>query len=79
MSRQVFEKKFSSIYVDSKKCDAKTFIESRLDGDDYERGAIESARAQGENVSVAFARLIQILFDKKVLTQAEVEKIAGLR
>lgn len=43
------------------------FAERELNGDDYQRGAVESARAQADKVSRAFARLLTVLICKDVI------------
>lgn len=57
---------------------AAELIERELEGSDYDRGAVEAARAQADNCTKAFARLVQVLFDKEILTRADVLRVAAL-
>lgn len=75
MSELIFKRKYSSVF-NYDPCDAETYILSCLDGNEYDRGAIETAHAQADNVSEAFSRLVQILFDKNLLAKKDV-KIVG--
>ena len=63
--------KFKKPYSTSE-YDLKSFIESELDGNDYERGSVESAMAQANNVTEAFSRLIETLVSKKQLDRDDV-------
>lgn len=58
------------------KLEASALVERALDGGDYDRGAIETAAAQAENVTKALGRLVQTLNDGKALTDGEVYYVA---
>lgn len=71
-------KKSKSIFFDEfhgRDLTVKEYVEKNLDGTDYERGSVETAQAQANNVSEAFARLISTLFDHKKLQEHEIEYI----
>jgi len=51
------------------------FAANELDGNYYDRGALESAEATANNVNDAFSRLLQVLADRHLLTKNEVHKI----
>lgn len=48
-------------------------VHLHIDGDDYDRGAVEVAAKTADNAATAIANLIQKLVDKGVLTEKEVE------
>lgn len=50
-------------------------LRETMEGDDYERGAVESARAQANNASLLLERLIALLVAKSVITDAEIKHI----
>jgi len=73
MSKEVFRHRFRP----ERKLTAKALVESYLDGDSYDHGGrLESVQAQANNVTEAFGRLVEILFDKKVLSKNDVYTIA---
>ena len=51
------------------------FIEEALNGDDYNRGALESARATADNVSKAFANLLTLLVENVTIG---IDKVLGI-
>lgn len=57
---------------------AAELIERELDGSSYDRGSLETAQADAENCKAGLARLVQVLFDKSVLTRVDVWKVADL-
>lgn len=71
-----FEPKFANVYS-KPNCDAVAFMQSWLDGNDYERGSLETAQVTANNVADAFARMIGVFFENGTLTKEDVEKIAG--
>jgi hypothetical protein len=48
-----------------------------LDGSDYDRGAVEAARATADNVASAFGRLLESLVKKRVIPLGEIGDIVG--
>ena len=59
--------------------DLADIIEKRLDGDDYDRGSFEAARATADNAVKVLANLMVLLRDKKILTNEEVSNmISGI-
>lgn len=71
MNKKIFKSKFSSIYK-TPNCSAADYVKSYLDGFDYEQDKVDSAISQANNVTDAFSRLIEILFDDNVLTKEQV-------
>lgn len=61
----------------NRKFATKDFIIYKLSGNDYDRGAIETAQAQADNVTEAFARLINVLFEQKKISKRDVYNIVG--
>lgn len=53
------------------------FIMYKLSGNDYDKGAIETAQAQANNVTEAFARLVNVLFEQKKISKRDVYNIVG--
>lgn len=47
-------------------------VESSLDGRDYDLGSLEAAAATADNAAGAFARLVEMLHDKGVLSDEDV-------
>lgn len=63
--------KFKSRLYNSE-MELQQFIQSNLDGRDYENGAVEAAQDTADNTAKAFARLIEILVERNQLTKNEV-------
>ena len=66
-------------------CWGKSQIESipdlvsrSLNGDDYDRGALEASRATADATSRALGRLVEVLVGKKLLTVDELSQVAGI-
>lgn len=57
--------------------DLATFVAGQLDGDDYERGAVESAQATADNVAQAFGRLVDLLAERGLLSATDVTMLAN--
>lgn len=51
------------------------FVTSELDGDYYERGALEEARATADNAVKCIARLLDHLAETRVINSKEFQKI----
>lgn len=47
-------------------------VEECLEGSDHERGAVEEAQAEAENVKKAFGRLLRILYEKQKITKRDI-------
>lgn len=60
---------------ESKNESLSEFIEEALNGDDYDRGALESARATADNVSKAFANLLTLLVENGTVG---IDKVLGI-
>lgn len=60
--------KIKRMFEDEQTVDLLSYVESQVDGDDYDRGALESARATANNAGLLLAKLIDVLAAKKVLT-----------
>ena len=52
------------------------YLEDRLDGRDYDGGAVEDAARTADNAVAAIARLCEILGDRGLLTEDNIRKIA---
>lgn len=64
------------ISADDKKIyDLADHIASLLDGNDYDRGALESARATADNVGLMLGKLIDVLAAKGVLTKDDLDEL----
>lgn len=50
----------------------RDFIEASLDGSSYDKGSVETAQSQANNVTEALGRLCELLVEKKVLTEEDV-------
>jgi hypothetical protein len=50
-------------------------LRGMMEGDDYDRGALEAARAQANNASLLLERLIALLVAKSVLSEHEINHI----
>lgn len=50
-------------------------ITNLLDGNDYDRGAVESARATADNAGLMLGKLIDILATKGVLTKDDLSEL----
>lgn len=48
------------------------FLTEQLDGEDYERGALEEVAAEANNVKNAFARLCAVLNDKAIISDQDI-------
>lgn len=55
--------------------DIKEYIERKIDGDDYERGSVESARATADNAGKVIANLVFILRKNGLLQESEINEI----
>lgn len=55
--------------------DLADHITNLLDGDDYDRGALESARATADNASLMLGKLIDVLATKRVLTKDDLAEL----
>lgn len=55
----------------------ENYIVRCLDGDDYDRGAMEAARKTADNACEALGKLINILTDKGLLIATDIKDIAG--
>ncbi len=54
------------------KCTAGEYTERRLNGSDYDRGQLETHSAELDSIKQMLGRLVQHLFDKKLITHDEV-------
>jgi predicted ATP-dependent serine protease len=54
---------------------AEGYIQRKCDGSDYDRGAIETAQAAASNAGDVLGRLVQVLYDKGVISKDDVYKI----
>jgi len=52
-------------------------VAEALDGEDYDRGALEEAQATADNCAEAIGRLVEILHGRGILTLDDAGKIAG--
>ena len=75
MSKKVFKGPYSGERTKDDRLSASEIVEFVCDGDDYERGSVEAARAQADNCSKTLGRLVEKLFDKGVLSRSEVIEI----
>jgi len=57
--------------------EVKDYIINCLNGDDYDRGAMEATRKTADNACEAIGKLINILTDKGLLNATEIKDIAG--
>lgn len=48
------------------------FVGDRLNGDDYDRGQLESARKTADNATAALGRLVQLLTDRGLLNASDI-------
>jgi hypothetical protein len=55
------------------------FVANGLDGGDIETGALEAASWTAQNCAKAIGKLVDMLFEKGVLTIDEVKELAGER
>ena len=62
-----------------KELDVQQAVILSLDGNDQDRGSVESAAATANNVAEAFGTLIEILHAKGALNDADVKKFLGWR
>lgn len=53
----------------------KMYVENELNGDDYDRGSLESARATADNATEALGRLLDVLATKELLTAKDIVDI----
>lgn len=65
------------LYTEDQKIDLVQYIIEQLDGDDYDRGALESARATANNAGLLLGKLINVLVAKKILTENDLSKLFG--
>jgi len=59
------------------KIDLVEYITTQLNGDDYDRGALESARGTADNVGAMLTKLIDILAAKRVLSNDDLSELLG--
>jgi len=64
-------------YEGHKDTEVKDYIINCLDGNDYDRGALEATRKTADNACEAIGKLINILANKGLLTATEIKDIAG--
>lgn len=62
---------------DGREYDLEGFIALKLDGRDYEHGALETAHATAENATNAITKLTKLLYDKKLLSREDIFTIFG--
>lgn len=51
------------------------YVETNLDGSDYEHGAVETAEATANNCKNYLAKLTALLVEKKLLTEDELTNL----
>ena len=71
--RAKIKKSFRSI--EDKKIDLIEYIITQLDGDDYDRGTLESARATADNAGRLLAKLIDTLAANGVLSNVDLSEL----
>jgi hypothetical protein len=69
--------KISQPWTEDKILSLEQYLEWKLDGSDYERGALEEIAATGRNHIRAFSRLLEVLVKKGVITESDLVTIAG--
>lgn len=78
MSKKVFRHPFADVYPKmDPNVTAESLILIKCDGDDYGRGPVEAAKEQAVNTSQVLGRLVQLMFERGLITKLEVYKIAG--
>ena len=65
------EARIEEMFGDEKDVDLVEYITGTLDGDDYERGALEGARHTADNACVLLAKLIEVLAVKAILIDSD--------
>lgn len=55
----------------------KDFVVRKLDGCDYERGAIETIEKTAENATEAIGRLCEILAEKSILSADDIVRVVS--
>jgi len=55
--------------------DIEELITSRLDGDGYDKGQLEAARATADNTAALLAQVCCSLVDQGILTEAGIERM----
>ena len=63
--------------VEKIELDLVDYVTSSIDGDDYERGALEATQATASNISILLGKLIERLVSKKELTEVDLSKFFG--
>ncbi len=63
---------------DDREYTASELIEKVMGDTDYYDGAIESLSQECNNVQGVVARLVEVLYDKKVINKKDVYKIANI-
>lgn len=69
----------TSIWADGKPLDAFEATCDALDGSDYDRGALEEVAWEADAIKEAFGRFLQVMHDKRKLTDEEIMYILGSR
>ncbi|MCP4761046.1 MAG: hypothetical protein GY870_04640 [archaeon] len=62
-------------HQDKKEEEITDYIQSKIDGSDYDRGQIETISATSLNCAEALGNLIDILRQKDILTDKDIHKI----
>lgn len=71
------EIKIKSSFGENTKIDLVEYITNQLDGDDYDRGSLESARATADNAVDLLGKLIDVLAAKTTLTDDDLSELFG--
>ena len=74
--KKLFKPRYKEIYPERPNVTAEELVTQFLDGSDYDRGAVETAKAQAENASECIARLVQVLFDNGLISKPDVVMVA---
>lgn len=79
-SKKIFYKKNYHYYnLEKEKMSAHEFVKRSLDANmyDYSGGAVEIAQEQADNTTGALARLVEILFDRGLISREDVYTVVG--
>ncbi len=58
-------------WLGEEETDLDTAVARRLNGSDYDRGQVEAAAAEARNAVEFLGRLVNVLADKKILTEED--------